>query len=143
MPEINYLAVLVAGVVAQVLGALWYGPIFGKQWLLGMGWGPEKVQEAKERGGMWKLYLGSFLSALVVSYVTAHVYWAWELAAPEFATQPLILGAMVGFFSWLGFSITSTVSSVIWEERNMTVFGIGAGHDLVRLIVVGVIIGLM
>ena len=33
MHDVNWLAVLVAGIIPLVVGFLWYGPIFGKQWL--------------------------------------------------------------------------------------------------------------
>ncbi|HVE75608.1 MAG TPA: DUF1761 domain-containing protein, partial [Actinomycetota bacterium] len=39
--DVNWLAVLVATVAAMVLGFLWYGPVFGRIWLAGMG----KTQE--------------------------------------------------------------------------------------------------
>ena len=31
--EINFLAVLVCGVVSMIIGATWYGPLFGKKWM--------------------------------------------------------------------------------------------------------------
>ena len=37
MHEVNLLAVLAAGIVPMVVGALWYGPLFGKRWLELMG----------------------------------------------------------------------------------------------------------
>ena len=33
MLEVNYLAVLIAGIVPMIVGAIWYGPLFGKRWL--------------------------------------------------------------------------------------------------------------
>lgn len=33
MPDLNYLAILVAAIVPLFVGALWYGPLFGKRWL--------------------------------------------------------------------------------------------------------------
>lgn len=37
LAEVNYLAVLVAATANLILGAIWYGPLFGKRSLLGMG----------------------------------------------------------------------------------------------------------
>ena len=31
--DLNYLAILVAGISNMVIGFLWYGPIFGKMWM--------------------------------------------------------------------------------------------------------------
>jgi len=33
MPEVSLLAALLATVLSFVLGALWYGPVFGKAWM--------------------------------------------------------------------------------------------------------------
>lgn len=34
------LAVVLAAVVSMIVGWLWYGPLFGKQWMALMGWKP-------------------------------------------------------------------------------------------------------
>ena len=71
---INYLAVLVAAVSNMIIGFLWYGPVFGKQWIALMGMPPEKVAEAKAKGmkGMWKSYALAFVGSFVMAYVLAH-----------------------------------------------------------------------
>ncbi len=48
MPEINYLAVLVAALVPMVMGALYYGPIFGKTWLDSLGYTEEDFKGRNE-----------------------------------------------------------------------------------------------
>ena len=50
--EINYLAVLVAGVAAVAVGFLWYGPLlFAKPWMKLMGHTKETMEGAKKRFG--------------------------------------------------------------------------------------------
>ena len=44
MPVINYWAVLASGVAAMVVGGIWYGPLFGKMWMQGMGWDPNNKE---------------------------------------------------------------------------------------------------
>ena len=64
MVDVNYLAVLACGVVAMILGFLWYGPLFGKKWSQLMGWGemtPELMAE-KQKGAR-KGYAISFVTA--------------------------------------------------------------------------------
>ena len=58
---INYIAVLVAAIVNMVLGFLWYGPLFGKQWIQMMNFDKKKMAEAK-RKGMGKTYAVAFIS---------------------------------------------------------------------------------
>ena len=48
MPEVNYLAVLVAAVAAFILGAIWYSPaLFVKPWMVEIRFNPESLQGAK------------------------------------------------------------------------------------------------
>ncbi len=44
---INYLAVVVAAIANMVLGFLWYGSLFGKQWIKLSGFTAEAMNEAK------------------------------------------------------------------------------------------------
>ena len=53
--DINYIAVVGAAVAAMVIGFLWYGPLFGKQWTKLMNFDKKKIDEAK-RKGMGKIY---------------------------------------------------------------------------------------
>ena len=50
MPNINLIAVGLAGLMGMTVGALWYGPIFGKQWMKLMGFTKETINEAKKKG---------------------------------------------------------------------------------------------
>ena len=49
--ELNYVAVLVCAVVSMVVGAVWYGPLFGKQWMevIGINAKDKKAREKKCR----------------------------------------------------------------------------------------------
>jgi hypothetical protein len=40
MITINYLAVIAAAIAAVGVGVLWYGPLFGKEWMKLMGYTP-------------------------------------------------------------------------------------------------------
>jgi len=70
MHEVNLFAVLVAGIVPMVIGALWYGPLFGKRWLAMMEMTAEEVQEGFNPV---KTYGVSFALALVTAYVIAQL----------------------------------------------------------------------
>ena len=49
MLELNYFAVGAGTVIMTVLGALWYGPLFTKPWLVAMG---KSMEEIQAQGGM-------------------------------------------------------------------------------------------
>lgn len=63
MPELNYLAIIVAGLVPTILGAIYYGPLFEKQWLSSMG----KTKEEMVPKNMPLTYGGALLCAMLLS----------------------------------------------------------------------------
>ena len=69
--QINYIAVIVAAGANMIIGWLWYGPVFGKQWIRLMGFTKEQMEIAKTKG-MAKSYVIALLSAFVTAYVLAH-----------------------------------------------------------------------
>ena len=71
--HVNYLAVLLCGVAAMIIGYLWYGPLFGKEWRSLVGMTDEKMKKATN--SMFSNYAAMFLSALVMAYVLAHFVW--------------------------------------------------------------------
>ncbi|OGE76003.1 MAG: hypothetical protein A3C85_00515 [Candidatus Doudnabacteria bacterium RIFCSPHIGHO2_02_FULL_48_21] len=74
MPEINinYLAVIAGAVSNMVIGFLWYGTLFGKQWMALSGINPQNIDAARYKG-MGKNYALAFVGALVMSYALSHV----------------------------------------------------------------------
>jgi len=65
MPEINYLAIALAAIVPSILGAIYYGSLFGKQWLSSMG----KTSNEMEPSNMGVTYGLALLMAFIVAFV--------------------------------------------------------------------------
>ena len=70
--HINFVAVIVAAVLAMALGTVWYGPLFGKIWTQVMeldAADPTRRKQATQ--GMGPLYglvaVGSFLTAYMIA----------------------------------------------------------------------------
>ena len=95
---INYLAVLLCGIVSMVLGFVWYGALFGKTWVRLSGMNPNELTEAKKRG-MMVGYLLSFVGSLVMADVLAHVL---IFSSAYMNVSGLYAGLAAGFWSWLG-----------------------------------------
>ena len=132
--DINYMAVLVAGVIVMALGAFWYSPAgFGKSWMKLMGFTEEHMKEMQAKGGMWKYYLGAMLANLVMVFVLAHFI---QVGQADTAAE----GSMVGFWAWLGFVAMPSLSSVIWEGRSWKLYAINVGYVLVSLKLAGAIL---
>ncbi|RJQ33979.1 DUF1761 domain-containing protein [Candidatus Parcubacteria bacterium] len=142
MVPINYVAVLVAAVAAMVLGYVWYGPLFGKQWMAFMGMTPETMEKMKnDPAGKNKMYFGygaQFVGALVMAYVLAH---SLVFASAYMNVSGAIGGLQAGFWSWLGFVAPTTMGMVLWEGKPWTLWMIVAGYWLVNLLLMGVIMG--
>ena len=67
---INYLAVAVSALASLGLGFLWYGPLFGKQWMALQGLTPERIEQTKAAGRQ-KTYLIALLGAVVMAITLA------------------------------------------------------------------------
>ncbi len=134
---INHYAVIVAAISSIVMGSLWYGPLFGKQWMALMGFTQEQMEAAKKKG-MTKSYLfalvGSFLTAYVLAYAIA-------FTNTLFGTQGGVIGITVGYFAWLGFVVPASLSTVLWEGRPWKLFFLNIGYYLALFVVMGAILG--
>ena len=71
LAELNYPAVVAAALLPMALGALWYGPLFGKAWMSAHGHTPERLAEMQQ--GMGRAYGLSFLCYLVMATVLAYL----------------------------------------------------------------------
>ncbi len=133
---INYWAVLVCGIAAMGIGALWYGPLFGKAWAKVIG---ATASDMAERKKMQKralpLYITQFLITLFQVWVLAHYM------------QGIMRGAaMMGvFWTWIAFIVPTLAGSAMWNnesaKRSWARFLIQAGYQLVIFIVFGLILG--
>jgi len=139
MVPINYLAVLVSTALMMILGGLWYGPIFGKQWIGLMGFDPKKVAEMQAVGmsGMWKNYSMMALGALIMSFILAH---AVIFANAYLGTSGIEGGLMTGFMSWIGFIAPVTLGTVLWEGKPWKLWVINTLYYLVGLLIVGALL---
>jgi hypothetical protein len=54
----------------------------------------------------------------------------------------LVDGAQTGFFCWIGFAVTSSIGSTIFEGRNKTLWYINMGYNLVQFVLIGVLLTL-
>ncbi len=132
---INWLAVLVAAVAAFVIGFLWHGPLFGKQWMAMMEIPQSKIDEmkAKGMGAMAPQMLAAFVQQIVIA--TA-VSWLANALSVTDVTGAVMLGA----FLWFSFIASVLLNTVLWEGRKMNLYLFSIAHHLVTLVVVALII---
>ena len=131
--SVNYLAVLVAAIVAMVIGGLWYSPmLFGNIWMRLSGLSGKDMKKAKEKG-MAKSYLLTFIGSLVAACVLATLL---GMIGATNLTQALQLACLL----WVGFFVTSALSSVLWEGKPWALYLINVLCHLVTLIVTALIL---
>ena len=134
-PVINYLAVLAAAFASIVLGFLWYGPLFGKQWISLMKFDKKKMEEAKKKGMGAKTWVLMIAGTLVTSYVLAHFV--------DYLDATNVAGALqAGFWIWLGFFAPVMLGMVLWEGKPWNLYFLIVAYHLVNLLVMASILAL-
>lgn len=126
--DVNYLAVLVAGLAYFALGGLWYSPVlFARPWMAASGIRPE---EATGGGG---LYLASFVAQFVAALALAIVALA---AGADTVGEGIVLGLVAG----IGFVLTSLGVTQMFDRKSAVLQAINIGYHLVGLVVAGIIV---
>ena len=139
MDAVNYSAVLVAAIAAFVIGGLWYGPVFGKQWMALMGMTKERMEADKSKG-VAKSYILMFVGSVVMAFVLSLVVMAMTPYLAVAGTLGAAAGAKIGLWVWLGFVAPVTMGSVLWEMRPWKLWFLNTGYYAVTLAVMGAII---
>lgn len=142
MHDVNLFAVLVAGIVPMVIGALWYGRIFGRRWLALM----EKTEEELREGfNPLKTYGVSFVLALVTAYVIAQLV---AEASPESVSSKsggggsVMVGVHVALMALVAFVLPVSHQSVTFEGRKAGLAWLNIGYNGVALMAQALVIAL-
>jgi hypothetical protein len=134
---LNYLAIVIAAIVAWVAGAVWYMSL-GKIWTQAQGLTPERLHENKSRPGAYLPFIYCLVAELVMAWVLAGL-----MAHLGTGQVTLLNGVVSGAFCWLGFVITTLVVGNTFALRDLRLIWIDGGHWLIVLVLMGAIIGLM
>ncbi|MBI4032280.1 DUF1761 domain-containing protein [Candidatus Berkelbacteria bacterium] len=132
---INWMAILYSVIAAMVIGAVWYG-VFSEAWLKAVGKKKEDLKEGQTMG-----YVISTITALVGAYILTHFIAYAGAANPE--STGAMLGATTAFWGWLGFVVPYALMATAWEGRSWNLFWLNMGHQLLTLVVMGMILASM
>ncbi len=131
--DINWLGVLGATVVSFIIGFLWYGPLFGKQWLKLSKISAADIAKGKQKG-MAKPMILNFVGTLIMAFVFAQLINIIGISSVGQA-------AVLGFWIWLGFFACATLlGSVLWEGKSWSLFVLNGLYWLVSLKVMGILL---
>jgi MFS family permease len=125
---INWFAIITAALVGFAVGALWYGPLFGKIWMAEVGLTEEDAQKAN----MVKIFGIAFVLQFIMAYCLA-MFFGNDIT--------LITGALYGFltgFAWVAFAITV---NAMFEQKSWKYILINGGYWTIVFTLMGLIIG--
>ena len=128
LSHIHWIAVIVAAIVGFPLGALWYGPLFGRPWMAATGITQERARQAN----MGKIYGTTLLLNLVI---------ATSLAMFIGTEANLLDGLFAGFMGGFTFVAAAFGVSYLFEFRPIKLWLINAGYQVVVFSVMGAILG--
>ena len=104
--QLNYVAILIATVLQFIVGAVWYGFLFGKLWGKIHGFDKlTKAQQEKMQSEVGPLYGIQLVMTLITTFVLA----LFMAALP----RDWNAWGMAGFF-WLGFVVPAQVSAALF-----------------------------
>lgn len=123
---VNWSAIVLAGVVNIVLGALWYStPVFGKSWM--------ELMQIKEMKPNPKHLLGMFVIALGIAYIFSQLLgWAKIM---DYST-----GLQAGLFAGFGLIALPLASNTLAANGSWKLWMIVAGYWVVALGIMGSIV---
>jgi hypothetical protein len=125
--------ILVAALVAFLIGALWYSPVlFAKAWVRTNGYTPERLAAMQANAG--RAYAGSFVAFVVMASVLG-------LLLRHLGADSTADGAAWGFHAWLGFALPIGFTANLYSDKPAAAFLIDAGYQLVYMTVMGAILG--
>lgn len=133
--EINYLGIFGCAVVSMIVGAIWYGPLFGKAWMRIIGATElDKEERKKMQKAAMPLYVIQFLLTVFQAFVLSQYITGWS----DTSEIEHVL------WIWAAFIVPTLAASAMWNNDKTKVkfarFGIQAGYQLVIFLIFALIL---
>jgi len=126
LKSVNWIAVLVAVVLLEVLGYLWYGPLFGARWLAALG-------HAADKSNMTTAYtLGAANTVIIVLGLS------WLLQRLGAASLQAALGAALA--AWFFFNFTTMAVDYLYIGLSAELVAINMGYQLAAYLLAALVL---
>jgi hypothetical protein len=128
-----WLQIIIMTFVAWIGGALWFGPLFGKQWMKIIH--DEHVPSPHEMDAMKKGMMALMVFELIATFLI--------MMTLAFLTEmlPGLSWMHVGFLVWIGFILPMIVSETLWggiKKKHMLLkVTLSSAYRLLLLIIAG------
>jgi hypothetical protein len=131
MPEVSWIAIVVAALVSFLVGGLWYSPaLFGKAWQREAGVTDEQLKS----GNMARIFGLTLILSLLA---------AWMFATFLGPRPSLALGFGAGFSAGLFWVASSFGINYLFERRSLKLFLINGGYHTLQFTIIGGAISLL
>ncbi len=135
--EINYVAVILAGISSMVVGSIWYArQVFGNHWMKLTGLTEKKIKEGNSNNSLTYLYV--LVASLITAYVLAHMTF---LSYNFFKDSYMVAAVGTAFWAWFGFTAARMLTHDLFENRRKKLTLINISHEFATIMVMGLIIG--
>jgi hypothetical protein len=137
VPPVNWLAILVAGIVIFILGGLWYSPIlFAKKWIALQNKTEEQMRAEAAGANMPRPDASAFITGLIIASAMAHVFAHIANDMEMNAAH----GALLGFILWLGFAASTSYATALFSGKPRQLWLIDTAYNLVSFVLAGIIL---
>lgn len=128
MQNLNWLSIIVAALSAFILGGIWYGPLFGKAWMIEFNISEEDIKNSNPVKKFGIAFLLTFIAAFMLEMFIGPV-------------ADVTYGTIAGFFAGFGWVVTFIGILYLFEMRSLRAFIINGGYCLLSLTIMGAILG--
>jgi type III secretory pathway component EscS len=130
--SLNYLAIIVAVIVNQAVGAGWYSA-FAKPWVEEVGLTTEDMEAMRGTSRQWRPYIVAIVSTLIFTLALAMIIQG--MGAENFAE-----GLFLGLLAAAGFILTTNATNYSFEGRSLRLYLINSGYPLIMYSVIGILL---
>lgn len=125
-PNISCLGIFLGALASHFIGALWFGPLFGKLWVKYSNWDPEHLKKIGKQTMMRSMPI-SFVAQILMAFILAYFLGYMKV---QTMFEAIKIASLIG----IGFVATTTVNGYLWHTDKLEFFLINLSSNLTRLV---------